>query len=306
MSAVISGSITDEDFAYLNEYAQKNKDAEDALDQAMANLDDARTALSQANDNLAKARQNYSDALVNQAFAQVAFEDAVKDETQRVAKVLFSRLDPNGGTLKGTPTVTRIGRGLYSIDSLPIPTYAGHDFLGWNLDDGTLVGNPDGSTSFVFRLTPDEADGDVLFAMALRANFRMVPSDSVDEIGSKDTLIAGWKEKATDDDGDDDGPTEDAPELDDDDDDDDTGDDTGEDTGEDTGDDTGESHDGGSHKIADSGDADQPIKRAATHGREALVQTGDTTSFGLIGMLGSLSVVSLLTGLFLRRKGSEE
>lgn len=198
----LAGSITDIDFARLNSYKQELEEAQAKVTAAQATFDAASDALDAAAAKTRNAYSAYLEAVAARAFAQTEFERLVKQEEEQVSEGLLLNLDAAGGTFQGAPQVRRIGRNLYAIDLLPVPTMPGHVFQGWFTEDGTLVAGPDGTSTVLVRRTDPQPDTTLrLRALPLAATLDATGNGdggadaSEGGIDDKTNLVAHWEER---------------------------------------------------------------------------------------------------------------
>lgn len=142
--AALAGTITDTEFSGLNQYKAR-------LDAAEATLATARQALADAQDALGLATQeaderygDYLAAVAEREVARAEFDRLVEEEASQVSGDVMGAIDLGGGSATGQPSLRRVGRDLYAVESLPVPTKDDYDFKGLFTSDGTLVVDADG------------------------------------------------------------------------------------------------------------------------------------------------------------------
>ena len=122
------------------------EEASDAADQAAEDLAAAEEAARVAQEAVIAS----TDAL---AIAESAFETAVAQEASALATRICENLDARGGTFDGSPVLRHVGRSLYAIDSLFVPTRGSDEFLGWLTQDGRQVAEADGTPGMSVRVS---------------------------------------------------------------------------------------------------------------------------------------------------------
>lgn len=190
-----AGSITDADFSYLN--------AKDALDEASARvatteaaMREAEEALGNANTAYEQAKMAYDDAVADFVVAQARLEWLLDEELAEVVAMVLTNLDPNGGTVTGSPVLSRIARNLYLIESLPVPTKGGCDFLGWFAGDGTMVSDAQGISGVYLNLLRRREFG--MRALGVTTGASEPGSPTMLTVDEGTTFVAQWQERKDD------------------------------------------------------------------------------------------------------------